>query len=97
MKGVKGTLVLCIDDKSFTYKVDNLIFVDDTNKNGIYDVNQMVTEDCVFGIIENEMRDKNIKGSIHEIIIYDEYEKLIAYSDNSKNNKGKLRFNITRL
>lgn len=95
MKGVNGKLIFNVGDELISLKsVENLILLDDS-ETGLFEVNQMVTAQCVDNIISSEMKSHKYSGRIKGIKVYDENNKLIAYSDDSQGN-GDLKFKVSK-
>ena len=110
MKSVNGTLVFKIGKESIKLKVDNLIFIDDFDKNqsppienedkGQLYVNKIFTQDGVSFIIEDEIKKHKVagqlEGHLHDIEVYDESGNLFASAKNLSD-RGNFKFIIEKV
>ena len=92
MKSINGTICFKMGDRQIELKVDNLIHLYDSKENGLYEINQTVTKDNVYILIESELKNKQFEGKLHDIKLFDGQKRLIAYCNNPKDN-NKLIFN----
>ena len=82
-----------VGDTPFKVSYTNLIHFYERKENGLYEINQTVTEDNVYILIESELKNKQFAGQLHDIELLDEQGRLIAYCNNPKDN-NKLIFII---
>ena len=91
MEKLNGKLSFTIELKTIDVNlVTNLIHLEE----GTTNIDKTTTEDNVYIVIENEVKNQRLKGKVQDIELYDMNGHLIACDD--KNNRGKLKFIIDK-
>lgn len=96
MNSITGKISFMLDNVHIEANYTDLIHFDESINNELPDVNKIITENNVYIVIETELKDRKLSGSLHDIKVFDKQGKLIAYCNNPKED-NKLVFITTKL